>query len=184
MNYASSDLKNEHEGILYGLKILERMVLLLKNNENIETDDFRNMIDFFKLFADKCHHGKEENLFFPELEKAGIQNQNGPIGEMLIEHAEARKYIAQISESLGENFIKKDEFIANASNYIELLRAHINKENTILFPLADTKIPAVKQTELLTLFEEFEETVMGIGTHERLHKVLHRYDEKYLGHEV
>lgn len=85
MVYASSDLKNEHEGILFGLQILKKMVFKLENTD-VELSDFQDMIGFFSLFADKCHHGKEEGLFFPALEKAGVPNLNGPIGQMLLEH--------------------------------------------------------------------------------------------------
>lgn len=180
MNYASEELINEHMVILYGIRILEKMVLLLKNNEKVETDDFRSMVDFLKLFAEKCHHGKEEGLFFPALEEAGVKNKNGPIGQMLIEHAQGRKYVAQMAESLTDHSIKEHDLITAGTNYVDLLRAHINKENRGLFPLADAKIPADKQTRLLTLFKEFEEKVMGPGTHEKLHKLLHQYDEKYL----
>jgi hemerythrin-like domain-containing protein len=34
---------------------------------------------FLKEFADRCHHGKEEDFLFPALEKAGIKKEGGPI---------------------------------------------------------------------------------------------------------
>ncbi len=180
MKYASGDLIDEHDGILFGLKILEKMVNLLKADDKVELDDFREMINFLKLFADKCHHGKEEGFLFPAMEKAGIQNQNGPIGQMLIEHAEGRKYISQMSESIADDPVKEKDLIQAAANYIKLLRFHINKENTVLFPMGDKKIRAKIQAELLNEFEEFEEKVMGKGTHEKLHELLQRFEIKYL----
>lgn len=179
MVYASSDLRHEHDGILHGLKILESMVVLLKNDEKMDANDFLSMVDFLKLFADKCHHGKEENLLFPALEKAGVQNQNGPIGQMLIEHTQGRIFIVQMSDALENRAVDKAGFAAAATDYINLLRAHINKENNVLFAMADQKITANEQQRLLTAFEKFEETVMGKGTHEKLHETLHRLDEKY-----
>jgi hemerythrin-like domain-containing protein len=86
MNYASEDLINEHEGILEGLRILEKMVDLIRANKPFEINDLKEMINFFKLFTDKCHHGKEEGMLFPEMEKAGIPKENGPTGQMLIGH--------------------------------------------------------------------------------------------------
>jgi hemerythrin-like domain-containing protein len=131
------------------------------------------------LFADKCHHGKEEGILFPEMETAGIPKENGPIGQMLAEHAEGRKFIAQMSDALLKNF-QANEFIGPAMNYINLLRSHIEKENKILFPLGDVKIPMIKQKELIKLFEEHEEKVMGTGTHEKLHEILHKFERIYL----
>ncbi|MGQ9722548.1 MAG: hemerythrin domain-containing protein [Candidatus Jordarchaeum sp.] len=108
MNYASEDLINEHEGILLGLKILEMMVHLIKAKKQFEISDLKEMINFFKLFTDKCHHGKEEGILFPEMEKAGIPKGDGPIGQMLIEHDEGRKYISQMSDLLQNAPVSTD----------------------------------------------------------------------------
>lgn len=180
MKYASEDLINEHQGILFGLKILEKMVLLLKENNRIEIDDIREIINFIKLFADKCHHGKEEGILFPAMEEFGIPKTNGPIGQMLLEHTEGRKYVAQMNDEIQKKEFDKNKFAQAATNYISLLRNHINKENNVLFPLGDKKIPLDRQTKILELFEAFEENVMGAGTHEKLHELLHNFEAKYL----
>ncbi len=183
MKYASEDLIKEHEGILFGLKILEKMVQLIKEKKQFEIVDLKEMINFLRLFADKCHHGKEEGLMFPAMEEVGIPKENGPIGQMLIEHIEGRKYISQMAESTENETFDKNIFIQSASNYISLLQSHIDKENKILFPLGDKKIPMEQQAQLLNLFEEHEEKVMGAGTHEKLHELLHKFEQKYLANE-
>ena len=183
MNYASQDLRNEHEGILFGLEILKIMVQQIQSSHKIERTDITGMIGFLKLFADKCHHGKEEELFFPSLERVGNQNSNSLIKEMLLEHTEGRKYITEMQESVGGVFKAKD-FIEAASNYARLLHSHIEKENNILFTIADEIIPADKQIELSELFMKFEEDVMGKGTHEKLHKMLDAFELKYLAKQI
>ncbi len=178
MSFASDDLRHEHEGILAGLDILGKMVGRLKRQDLSAVPDLKEMIGFFRLFADQCHHGKEENLYFPVLEEFGIQNKNGPIGQMLLEHAEGRKLINSMSAALEGPF-QSSVFIEAADRYVALLRAHIGKENNILFPLGDQQVPSARQNELLERFERFEEEVMGQGTHERLHALLDRFEEKY-----
>ena len=49
-----------------------------------------------------------------------------------------------------------------------------------MFPIADKMIPKEKQAELLESFEDYEEEVMGKGTHEKLHETLHIFEKKYL----
>ena len=71
-------------------------------------------------------------------------------------------------------------FVENAENYIELLRNHIDRENTVLFPMGDKLLAKNIQEELLEKFEVFEEEVMGKGTHEKLHAMLHKFEKKYL----
>ncbi len=180
MTYASEDLRNEHEGILFGLKILEKMILLLKNDKTIDKQELSKMLNFLKLFADKCHHGKEEGLLFPEMEKVGIKNKNGPIEQMLMEHEQGREYISEMDLALSTNNADIVRFIENAESYMDLLRNHINKENSILFPMGDKLLPKEIQERLLEKFEDYEKKVMGKGTHEKLHEMLHRFEKIYL----
>lgn len=180
MKYASEDLRNEHDGILVGLEILDTMTAELDSGNMIERNDLTGMIDFLKLFADKCHHGKEEGILFPAMEKAGVRKEGGPIAQMLSEHQQGRSYIAEMGASLDGNSFDSGRFARAAAGYSALLRAHIAKENTVLFPLADKTIPADIQIELAEAFERHEETVMGPGVHERLHGMLDRFTGKYL----
>ncbi|MBP1757545.1 MAG: hypothetical protein H6Q62_401 [Firmicutes bacterium] len=178
MKFASEDLRHEHEGILYGLEILEDMADRLNDALLVEVEDLESMIHFLKLFADKCHHGKEEGLLFPSLEKAGIPREGGPIGVMLAEHVEGRALIARMSAALEGNFVPQ-KFAEAAIQYVQLLRAHIDKENQVLFVMADQRLPQVEQEQLLETFESFEAEVMGPGVHEKLHHQLEHLAKKY-----
>lgn len=180
MNYASEDLKNEHDGILFGLNILDKMVAQLGNGKAVAKDEYVQMVDFLRLFADKCHHGKEEGLYFPALEQAGVPRENGPIGQMLIEHEEGRKYIQAMTEALAGEQLDSKAFSTAAENYATLLRSHIQKENTVLFSMGDKILAPDLQKKLLQEFEHFEETVMGPGIHDQLHAMLDSFEKKYL----
>jgi hemerythrin-like domain-containing protein len=180
MKYASEDLMNEHEGILFGLKILGKMCERLGGKGPVDIGDFQEIVNFLKLFADKCHHGKEEGLLFPAMERAGIPRENGPIGQMLYEHTVGRHHIAAMAGAIGDNSLNGKAFVDAAERYIELLRSHIEKENKVLFPMGDERIPEAEQKRLLEAFEKFEEEVMGMGTHEKLHAMLNSFEAKYL----
>ena len=175
MVFASNDLREEHEGVLAGLSILERMGEA--GNANIE--DAREIAEFFALFADKCHHGKEEGHLFPALEKAGIPKEHGPIGQMLAEHVLGRTFISSLRLAAQGDGLDRAAFQQAAKGYVQLMRPHIEKENNVLFPMGDRMIPQEEQQRLLSAFEQHEESVMGPGVHEHLHEVLHRLSEKY-----
>ena len=89
----SGRLKDEHEGILLMLQILDKISGKMKKQEKMDLTHLEEIVDFFRTFADKCHHGKEEDLLFPEMEKAGISRERGPIGVMLAEHVQGRSYV-------------------------------------------------------------------------------------------
>lgn len=179
MQFASEDLIKEHDGILFGLQVLEEMAHLISDHRPVDVDDLREMVDFLKLFADKCHHGKEEGLYFPSLERAGIQNEGGPIGQLLLEHTEGRKHIAHMKEAT-DGVLQAEDYAKAATSYVHLMRGHIEKENLVLFVMGDKVLTAAEQMRLLEDFEVFEEQVMGAGTHHKLHRMLDQFEKKYL----
>ena len=183
MKFASEDLRNEHEGVLFGLDILEKMADTIRQEGMMDAKDAAEMVNFFRLFADKCHHGKEEGLMFPAMERVGIPNKGGPIGQMLAEHNQGRQHIAEMGASTEGGTLQAERFAEAATAYTQLMRAHIDKENSVLFPAGDRMLPMDVQKQLLDQFEGFEEAVMGKGTHEKLHETLHRFEEKYLERE-
>jgi hemerythrin-like domain-containing protein len=180
MDTASQDLIHEHKAIIIALNVIEKMYERVQNDKKIDYKDIEEIIEFLKIFADKCHHGKEENFLFPALEEIGIKNQNGPIGVMLAQHKQGREFIKLMQESIVNKIINKKAFVNAASSYVNLLRNHIEKENKILFPMSDTKLSASKQKELLNNFENLEKNVIGEGKHEELHILLEKFEKKYL----
>jgi len=182
MTTASEDLKHEHEAVLFALKILEQMCAALQAGQDVDLEDQKKIIYFFKLFTDTCHHGKEEKYLFPALMEVGIAKENGPIGVMLAEHEQGRIYIAGISKAVADRTTHTEDFLKSANQYINLLRIHINKENNVLFPMGDMRLPAPRQKELLEKFARFEEEVIGKGKHEELHQLLKELQQKYTPH--
>lgn len=178
MSQAISDLLEEHEAILSALNILDRMVSGIEIDNEIDTADMNGFIDFLKEFADKCHHGKEEGLLFPAMVAAGVPESGGPIGVMLQEHQEGRRLIRQMVDALSGATDPESQTEA-ARSYIFLLRNHIQKENMVLFPMADQVLNEKQLEELYKGFVEHEENVIGHGRHEALHAVLEKLNDKY-----
>lgn len=61
---ATEILTNEHNAIKKMLGIAEEVCKRLESGIKIDTDHLEQIVDFIMGFADKCHHAKEENLFF------------------------------------------------------------------------------------------------------------------------
>ncbi len=170
-------LKHEH-------RVIEKMISVLDAFcKNVEKGDFKRedaqkIVDFFKTFADKCHHGKEENMLFPEMEKAGVPKEGGPIGVMLFEHKQGRNFIKGMDSGIKENNAKS--FLENARNYINLLKEHIYKEDNILFNIAEAHLTSKVQENLIERFEKFENEVIGKEVHEKYHELVHQMEKKYM----
>ena len=155
-------LREEHEVILRALTVLERFGQALEDGEAVDRTGLAWLRTFFGTFADRCHHGKEEQHLFPALERRGMPREGGPLGVMLREHEEGRAHVRAMAQG-------DDRQVAAAiRDYVALLRAHIDKENGVLFPMAEQLLPETEQRGLLHAFEAVEETVAGPGVHERL----------------
>jgi hemerythrin-like domain-containing protein len=133
--------------------------------------------------VDKCHYGKEEGLLFPALVAAGVP-RDGPIAVMLQEHEMGRKVIRVLStvfeRYLAEGKSASKDIIHNSQSYITLLRDHIEKENNVLFVMADRRLSEKNQEELLVGFEKIEAERIGVGKHEEFHGLLETLSGIYL----
>jgi hemerythrin-like domain-containing protein len=170
---ATDILRKEHDAILKMLDATDAVGQKLVLGEKVTPDTLNGILEFFRLFADRCHHCKEEDLLFPLLEKKGIPRSGGPIGVMLSEHDHGRELVHEMDlasthfpDSSGVSHLR---WAQAAAEYTALLREHIAKENTVLFPVAENLLTNKEQEWLAREFERIEIEKMGVGTHERLH---------------
>lgn len=176
MGKATQDLRKEHDAILHVLKISDKMMSADSKEDTDKLHYYKELVYFLRIFADKCHHGKEENYLFVELVKKGVPNEDGLIGVMLQEHNQSREYIALMNEAIKLADLTK--FNINAIKYRDLLRSHIDHEGNVLFAMADELLDDKKQDELFEKFQRHEESVVGHGVHEELHAMIHRWAEE------
>jgi hemerythrin-like domain-containing protein len=179
MSRAIDDLLHEHEAILSALNLLAGINRKLETASPVDPGDLTAFVGFLKEFADKCHHGKEEGLLFPAMAEAGVPQAGGPLGVMLREHEEGRRWIAAMSAAI-EPRLDATAFVQAAQGYTELLQAHIGKENQVLFPMAERVLSPAHLDSLFQAFEEHESKVIGHGRHEELHGLLESLKNKYV----
>jgi len=168
-------LMAEHELILQALDALEKKVAAIQAGAAPDRTYFEKAVSFLRTFADKCHHGKEENLLFKRMAERGFPVQSGPLAVMLADHDAGRAFIRGIADGaakLGTDPVAAKQIVENARGYIDLLRAHIGKENNILFPMADRALGAEDQAFLSKEFERFEAEETGAGVHEAMLELL------------
>jgi hemerythrin-like domain-containing protein len=177
MGKATQDLRHEHDAILYVLEILDKMLQVETMAEPSQLEYFGELVDFLKIFADKCHHGKEENYLFKELVQRGMPQDGGPIGVMLQEHRQGRSLLARMGLGLESRDVQACR--TTVVLYRDLLRSHIGKENNVLFPLADQMLDDDAQDRLFEQFTAFEEQVIGHGIHEQLHARIDTWAEAF-----
>jgi hemerythrin-like domain-containing protein len=143
-------LRDEHRVILNALGVLESAAGRLDAGGTLPDGWWDRALAWLRRFADASHHAKEERALFPAMAKAGIPAEGGPIGVMLHEHEHGRALIRAMAD--GDT----PRRVVAAREYVRLLRQHIDKENQVLFPMADAVLDEREQEALVREFEAVE----------------------------
>jgi hemerythrin-like domain-containing protein len=141
LSRAIDELRHEHDAILSALDILDQVEAEARQG-TVASDDNAAFISFLKEFVDKCHHGKEEGMLFPALTEAGASEREAPVPALLSEHEQVRVLIKAMEEA-SHPVLQPERFSAAARAYSRHLRAHIDKENEVLFPLPSRSLAKV-----------------------------------------
>jgi hemerythrin-like domain-containing protein len=153
---AIENLENDHVQILRLIDVME----LITKNPTANITHLETIVELIRNFADGLHHRKEENLLFPKMSEKGFSSEQGPVAVMLHEHLQGRGYVKGIAENIAlykeGNTSTLSAIYENMQGYIELLRAHISKENNILFRMADNALSDEEQQFLLNEFKMVE----------------------------
>ncbi len=136
---STTSLRRDHDLIEKVLKSMWSTIPLLQSGKTIPEPILNQVIDFSTNFTDVCHHGKEENSLFPELEKKGMSRNSGPIAVMLMEHEVTRKLGTRM-EASSKIYLKNGDatqLIIDMQEYINHVVQHVWKENNRLFEMAE-----------------------------------------------
>ncbi|MCS6806931.1 MAG: hemerythrin domain-containing protein [Blastocatellia bacterium] len=182
MKHPIDMLKSEHRVIERALGALDGICQRMEQNERIPSEALSSLIDFFRMFADRCHHGKEEAQLFPALVERGIPREGGPIGVMLYEHEVGRGLVKEFSQA-AEAYHSGDasagqQIISVGHRYIELLTQHIYKEDNILFRMAEQVLDEPSQRALGEAFEQVD-SEFGDGFHQRYEQLANALEQAW-----
>ena len=160
-------LQGEHRVIEQVLNCLEIIADRAAFGGVLDRESARKALDFFRDFADGCHHAKEEKIFFPALEAQGLPHRGGPTGVMRAEHELGRQHMKAMGVGLDVGDARA--FARHAWAFVRLMREHMTKEDQRLFPVADRMLTDADQ-----------ELVRAAFAHAEAHDPAHRAHEEYV----
>lgn len=139
-------LVREHEEISRFLDRLEKECISILNNKTVDFRFFKASIEFIRNYADGIHHKKEEDILFKYMiDNLGVLADKVVRGGMLVEHQLARGYVYDLETSLSS--YKDDpsdkhilQIIATSMGYVNLLRKHVDKENSTVYKFAEDRL--------------------------------------------
>jgi hemerythrin-like domain-containing protein len=161
-------------------RLIERMIKQLKEKSQIfqkknEVDILfiDKAVDFIRVYADRCHHGKEEDILFRDLAKKNLYPEHKNIMDELVkEHAYARnitkslvsakeKYSQQVKTALSD-------IVKLMADLVEFYPKHIEKEDKYFFLPCMKYFSKQEQAAMLNEFWEFDKKLV----HEKYKKIV------------
>jgi hemerythrin-like domain-containing protein len=133
----------EHRLIERMIKIADKRFESFKNDKETDFNFINTLTDFLRTYADRCHHGKEENILFRELGKKKISSEHKKImNELTEEHRLARATVGRLDQANRECRNGSPEafksIIESIDYLIEFYPKHIEKEDKKFFiPVMD-----------------------------------------------
>ncbi len=151
----------------------------LESGGNIDAATLAEVVDFFRAFADKAHHAKEEDVLFPTLERNGVRSQGCPIGTLTSEHKQGRALMTALNDAIEKyasgDSAAKATISATIQGATDLYTDHIWREDYLLFPMTEKVLPKLEQEGVTRNFNEVE-TRFGSDFHNKYKQIVEKLE--------
>jgi hemerythrin-like domain-containing protein len=170
----------EHRLIEKMLIIANKEIENIKKNKTVDPIFIDTFVDFIRVYADRTHHGKEEDILFKELENKKLNDKDKKgMRELIDEHIAARKIVKELVEAK----IKYIEGDSNSINtiidkltfLIKFYPEHIKKEDKVFFPDTEKYFSNEELDKMLNDFWDFDKKMI----HEKYNTLYESLSKKY-----
>ena len=159
-------LMHEHRLIERLLDLVEGEVRGIEAGRKPDSRFIDQAVDFFRTYADRCHHGKEEDILFRELAKKPLSAEERQVlVELVDEHVQGRALVRAIDET--NRAVARCEHAASVATLLPLLRkliafypVHIAKEDKHFFFPIMRHFTRAEMDAMLKEFEEFDRALV------------------------
>ncbi|MDD3297240.1 MAG: hemerythrin domain-containing protein [Candidatus Omnitrophica bacterium] len=151
----------EHRLIERMIGVMDFELKKIKKENRADLLFIDEIIDFIKTYADRCHHGKEEDILFKALAKKNISTEHSRIMDELIqEHKMGRSNVKKLSQAKLEyesaNTSALRDIISNMETLINFYPKHIEKEDKHFFIPCMDYFTGVEKDTMLRQMREFD----------------------------
>lgn len=128
----------EHRLIERMIDVMKEEPLLIEKEKKIDPEFIEMAVDFIRTYADRCHHGKEEDTLFRDLGGKKLTDEHRRMMEELVEeHRWARKVTGRLVEA-NTRYVQGNKEALSAitdcvKSLVEFYPKHIEKEDKHFF---------------------------------------------------
>ncbi len=150
-------LRDEHRLMLTVVDAMERSARDLMAGGRIDPEFWRRVVEFLEHYLDRLHHGKEENVLFPELARLGLARAVASVAPLSAEHSEGRRAVRSILDALARR--DGNRLAHSALGFCRRERQHIAREEEQLLPACEQTLSAEQSARLVQAFVAHRETL-------------------------
>jgi len=154
----------EHRRIEKMIDIITQKISEIEATNKVDPGFIDTAVDFIKIYADKTHHGKEEDILFRDCLKKNMSEEDIKImNDLIDEHKYGRRIVAELTEAKEKYTESKDTLdliLEKLNALVEFYPNHIEKEDDIFFPHSENYFTEEEQEKMLAEFWEFDKTMI------------------------
>ena len=167
-------------------RLIERMITVLKTELEVMTSTNKpnlvlvdSIVDFIRTYADRTHHGKEEDILFRELGRKKLPDEyQHTMDELVMEHVFGRNETLALVEA-KERYIKGDigaagEMARHMGTLADFYPKHIEKEDKHFFIPVMDHFNSKERDAMCLEIHEFDRRMI----HEKYDKVVRRFENE------
>lgn len=168
----------EHRLIERMLSVIKNMLSEIESKQQLDANLVDDVVDFIKVYADRTHHGKEEDILFREMDKKPLSAEDRKLmNELIDEHVFGRNTTKALAEANtryrnGEK-TALGEIADNFHALLELYPRHIDKEDNRFFPASRTYFTEEEDKKMLEDFWEFDRKLI----HEQYESLMEKLEK-------
>ena len=166
-------------------RLIERMIQVMRDALNQVQSTNRldpvfidTVVDFIRMYADRTHHGKEEDILFNDLAQRSLSAPDRQVmNELMDEHVFARNTTKALMEANhryrnGDSSALPD-IVDKLSTLVKFYPGHIQKEDETFFPASRSYMTEEEDQAMLEQFWKFDQKMI----HEKYDALVQRLED-------
>ncbi len=166
-------LMKEHRTIERMIEVIRKKINDYYESKKIDPDFVDEAVDFIRTYADRLHHGKEEDILFKKLEEKELSDEHQKImDELMEEHRWGRETVKKLTEA-NRRYRHGDEEASEsiAENLHELANfypGHIEKEDKHFFIPVMEYLSDEEKSKMIDDEDEFDRQFIHVIYEEKI----------------
>jgi hemerythrin-like domain-containing protein len=158
---ARGPLMIEHRLIERMISIIQEGLARIESTRKIDPVFVDSVVDFIRMYADRTHHGKEEDILFRELSRRHLSEEDQRVmNELIEEHVFGRRTTKAVVDA-NTRYREGDraalaDIAAGLRTLTEFYPGHIVKEDKVFFPASRLYFTEGEDQAMLQEFREFD----------------------------